>query len=537
MNFRMNAPALWLTVFCLIAVTALIHRPYVHAQSGLTASGSRSTGIYCGGTGDSAVVQSAAGSSGVTVEFPLGSTCIIDASVTVSGNNIVWHGNGATLKRLSSTSDTTHYGLNITGSNFQMDGFTLDIGGVTAGPDGSHDFLVFAGGSAKFTNITIQNSGTSQPNMSGILGFQANLEVSRSTCASTVLGYCVLHDSGSSATTVSLHDNVDTGTTLDAFFVENGTAATLTTISNNQCYTITSASGTGANGNCVVVFQRLGGTSVSGNLCYSLTYSCIRVNNSTGVVVSGNRCDTSAENCFYTSELGGEGATVSGNICANSAFCASDTNIASRTIGVPGNFTGNTAYNIRGYCYHIENATATGNTCASAPVGFEVGFSGVGFGNLVSNNIFSHVTIPIVVDKSLTNTPNNIVGLVAFQNANSGSQTNNVQAMDLPTVLTITGATNASAMVLTTSSSLPSAGQVYLLESFYGMTGANTGGLCTVASPSGSTFTCTALNSTGFGTFSNSPATNIPAVAHLLYSSGTTPAFSIPSVVQQLTIP
>ena len=117
--------------------------------------------VACGGADDSAAVQIAGVTSGATFDFLAGETCAINAGVTVSANNVVWHGNGASFKRLSTTTDTTHYALAITGSNFQMDGFVNDLGGVQAGPDSSHFYFIAASGAgAKFVNNIFRNTGT-----------------------------------------------------------------------------------------------------------------------------------------------------------------------------------------------------------------------------------------------------------------------------------------------------------------------------------------------------------------------------------------
>ena len=508
----------------------------------------------CLGVNDSPAVQNA-GNIGGEWSFPAGATCVIDASVTVSANNTIWHGNGATLKRLSTTADTTHYMLNITAANFQMDGFTYDVGGVLAGPDSSHYFLIADGGAGlKITNSTWLNSGTTQPLMNGLLAYQTDLELAWSTFQATILGGDVVHDGGTAgnavASTVNIHDNTFLGTTFNGVFVENGLAGTstssgiTTSIHDNTCRNITSSSGTGQNGNCVVVFQRQGTTKVSGQICSTLSYSCVRDNDSTGVIVTGNFCHFSNEVCFYTAEFGGEGVQVTGNIAADSMHGFGDTNIASKVLGLPGNFSGNTAYNIKGVCFHLENAIATGNSCSYAPIGIRVGFGGTGFGNLADNNTFSHVTVPIAVDQLLTATPNNIIGIVNFQNGNSTAQTANVQAMNTSAYLKVTAATNANPMQITYDASTnggvnPSNTQVYLLAQFYGMTQANTSILCTVAAvdTTAHTFQCSGLNSTAYGTFATNPSTNIDPSAFLLFSSGTTPAFSIPSVLQQLVIP
>lgn len=88
-------------------------------------------------------------------------------------------------------------------------------------------------------------------------------------------------------------------------------------VTNNKIFSINSGSGTGQNGNGVVVYQA-GSVNVIGNTISGCQYSAIRFNSASDAVIIGNNCYSARENAIFLEApaSGGwlNGGIVSGNV-------------------------------------------------------------------------------------------------------------------------------------------------------------------------------------------------------------------------------
>lgn len=528
--------------FAVLALSTLVMcvflQVYSFADGAVSGFGGGFVNCTGNATADTIVVGNAASSPGYYT-FPQNGTCLINGPASAWGtSNITWDLNGTTIKHVTADTALMLNFLSVTNVKIRNGSFD-DNGAVRSG---SPYFLVyFQSSDVILQDITVLNSGTSQALMGGIETFATSGVFERLHVQNTVIGNQFYNDSLPADKQLKILNSTFDGSRHNAVMVWNGVANSSAEIRGNTITNVTAVddsanqcvSNTGECGNGVSLFQS--GDSlivVSGNIFDSLTFSAVRNNQGNHVVVSDNRINGANETAVYNAECpgcvsankAGWGNVSTGNIITNSQAGIGDTNIAGRLVNEPATITGNVLYNIRDVAIHAENALVTGNEVNNSPVGIRVGYGSTGYGNVVTSNSLSNVGVPIAVSKDLNTTPNNTI-------ANNNVQTALIPGPAFPLAsnapLTITAATKANPMVLTTSSSLPSAGQVFLLSSFYGMTQANNQ-LCTVASPSGSTFQCTGINSTGYGTFAASPASDVAALAYLAYSSGTVPAYSLP---------
>ena len=488
--------------------------------------------VTCVGLDDSAQVQAAVVASTI-YEFPVNGTCVTNG-VSGFGSNVTWHLNGTVLKHKSG--DTANIMVSLNGAN----NFTVTNGKLDANGVGVQLEIMYVQGSTGLLvdGVTFQNTGASTPRTGGLLMFQSSGTVQNSTF--TTVAAQLVSDGGTSVVNVTFQNNTLTGATYNAIYSHGGAAGSVSQILNNTISTVTGdnsngdcGTNTGECGNGIDIFNLPSGAgTVSGNTVTTTQWSCVRDNNSSGATISNNHCTDIHETAIYCAELGGQGCKADGNVLNNVTDGMGDTNIGAPGSGWVGStFTNNSVTNSRKSCFHLEgnDTLGAGNTCNGAPYGATVGFGGTGYGNSVKGATFTNVTIPVAVDKSLSASPNSQIGV---NTVTSSTILGPAVPLDLSTILTITGITNANPAVVTYTGTNPTNGNVFIPFYVYGMTQIN-GQECTVASVNtvAKTFQCSGINSTGYGVFAANPAPNITAGANLLYTSGTTLAFSMPSTV------
>ncbi|MEM1371762.1 MAG: TIGR03808 family TAT-translocated repetitive protein [Pseudomonadota bacterium] len=153
-------------------------------------------------------------------------------------------------------------------------------------------------------------------------------------------------------------------------------------VADNRIESVTAlAGGTGQNGNGINVF-RANGVQVTGNHIADCTYSAIRGNAASNIMISTNTCQRLGEVAIYT-EFGFDGAVITSNIIDTAAtgIVVTNFNVGGRLATVQGNVVRNLfrrenePFDKRGVGISIEADTAvSGNTIENAAtVGIAVG--------------------------------------------------------------------------------------------------------------------------------------------------------------------
>lgn len=516
-----------------------IGTPDVNYQTAIARS-VKTIGAVCDGvTDDSTALNTAAQTPG-TWYFPPNATCIA-GHLTSSANNVTWIGLNTTIKHLST--DTANYLLSWTFANPHISGINFDMNGVLQTSSRLYLVQIYQGSGMSLDNVTFLNSGTARPSMGGLDIYQQSGSVQNSHFLSTILGDQLYTNANPTGGKLAIVKNDFTGSQHNALYITGGGAGSELEARNNSFYSITAvdsgngdcATNTGECGNGIIVYSQAGKTLVQGNHFDSVRFSCVRNNNSIHVIETGNVCTAAGEVGMWLECAGcsagaaaGEANIVSDNKITDSFFGIDSTNIAGRTIGIPNLITGNSIYNMLAGGIHVENDVAIGNVMSNMPYGLSIGYGGVGFGNLSQGNSFKNVGVATVVDKDLSSTPNNQIGL----NITEGATAGDLQALALSAGIAITAISQANPAVVTYTGTDPSNTNVYLLVGVNGMSQIN-GALCTVASvnTTAKTFQCSGINSSAYTAFVTQPTGNAAAQGFLLYSSGTTAAYSLPSTV------
>ncbi len=209
-------------------------------------------------------------------------------------------------------------------------------------------------------------------------------------------------------------------------------------IANNRVERIHNRSGgDGPYGNGIVVF-RGGDVTVAGNHVRDCTFSAIRVNSGSNVIVSQNNCGRLGEVAIFV-EFAYDGAVVSNNVVDRATHGISVTNLdqGGHLAVVSGNvirnieigdfpeprgngifvsadtsLTGNVVENAAaagfalGYGPYLRNVSATGNVVRKAAVGFEISVVEGVKNVIVSDNVIAEVTKAAILgmewDKAVT---------------------------------------------------------------------------------------------------------------------------------------
>lgn len=493
--------------------------------------------VACAGTDDTAAVAAAAGAAG-TYMFPPNGTCAV-SHVTITASNVTWIGQNTILKHTASE----NYHMLATAANLnniRISGFTLDLNGYLVSSGGSvyaNSLVGLYGKSGLiFEHNTFINSSTAQPTHKGLYYYDVGGEIRSNTFTSGISDFQIYGD-GVNGKTVRVHDNTFDGVLSNAIQLKSDpnigrTVVEHNTITNVGADTSTGECGdnSGQCGNAIDLTGMVPGNQVTvhGNTMKTLKFSCLRIATTASVIATDNNCDGFNETGFY-SEFGAEGNIFANNRVTNGVTGFSNTNLSSRANGEPDLFIGNTIYNMRGEGFHVENASLIGNKVSKAAWCAGIGSGGTGYGNIIQGNSCDATGVVWGVDKDLSIGTNQI-GINNVQNPVNAALPAAVPMSNVwgSPALTVTGATNNAGTLQLTTTAAATSGATYLLSWFYGMTAAN--GLLCRASASSTTFNCTGV-ATPAGTFAANPAANVYAQARLIYSSGTTLAYSLPAVV------
>ncbi|MDE2099969.1 MAG: right-handed parallel beta-helix repeat-containing protein [Patescibacteria group bacterium] len=487
----------------------------------------------CNGTADDSTEGATAASTPGIWYFPKNATCIL-GNINVTTPGVAFIGQNTTLKHLAT--DTANYMIYVSGGDgFTFKGFNVDENGVALTMTNKYVMQVSAK-NIDIENNTFLNSGTAQPAVGGIIlnnnagTVGSTGVVKNNTFQNTILGYTVYSYAAPAGQTTIEGNNI-AGSAYAGIMSNFASAQNYTLIRGNTITAVTAQSGdTGQTGNGVLIYNANVGsrTEVSGNYVYTPQFSCVRNNNSNNVSILDNHCDGAGETGIYD-ELGALGNVVAGNVVTNSAKGITNTNIPALGTSQPDIIVNNVLYNIRTEAIHAENAMVSGNTITQSAVGIQMGYGGTGYGITLGTNSCNRCGINVGVDKDLNSTPIDQIGFQNIQNPINTSLTAAVTPVQASVALNVTAATPANPLQLTLASAA-TANAVYIMEGFYGMTQAN-GVLCT-ASAASTSITCTGLDGSTWSALASNPASTVVPQLFLVYSSGTTLAWSVPATVK-----
>lgn len=497
----------------------------------------------CDGVTDDSAVANVAGSTPGVWDWPANKTCIV-GNVQITTSNVIWRGHSTTLKHLSTDGANNMLQIKFAGGVY-VSGFNFDMGGVAISAN-SGAMIFTQSASMVLDNNTLINSGADQPLNIGLLTYITSGVVSNNTFASSITGPDYWNNTSGNAVTLDIRNNTLTGTKhngIVSFGITAPAVGAQVNIRGNIINTVTAqpvstecGDNSGQCGNAINVFNGDGHTLVSNNNITNVRGG-IRISNTLGSSITTNTIQTAYEIGIFD-ELGNSSTLISANKISDVNVGISNANIALGTQR-PSTIIGNSVDDARNDCYHIENATLTGNSCTNAAMGTRMFF---GMGNVVANNTYSNVGVAIGADINLNGNPVNQIGANNVQNVSS--VTDPVVPINSNGGIQIAGITNANPAQVTTSTfaaGTPATGNVLLIEGVYGMTlnGGVNGKLCVVGSPvTGSSpnysFPCTNIDSRTLGTFAANPVWGI-ATAEWIYNSGTSYTYTLTSAVTGIT--
>jgi hypothetical protein len=381
-------------------------------------------------------------------------------------------------------------------------------------------------------------AGKVSSNVGALLLYKTSGKLTGLQIDNTVAGTQIEVDSGGIRDLLEIDDPVLDGSIGNAIQIKGGVngsvldGGTITNVTDGFL-------GTGENGNCVSVYST-SGVTVKNVHCIGARFSAVRVTAATDNLILNNIADGAGE-VSYWAEFGAENNVFSGNQAINCLSGYSDTNIADRVMGAPNHYFQNTAQNCTDFGFHFEMADAWSNVAQDVPVGYSIGFGGTGKnidlqGNTCANTnpTANRLGVCIMVDSSLTDSTNNAgIGTSGTQMSSSGG------VAPIPLIANdlsnggvgVSSISRANPGVITMDSAHTlNNGQVVLLNNIYGMTQLN-GVLCTVAGASGAgttSFNC-GIDTTSFDAFAATPLGNPGPSASYIYSSGTTPTYTMAS--------
>jgi hypothetical protein len=498
--------------------------------------------VSCGGTDDTAALTAA---SSANITYYLLGTCVV-THIRFTTDNFTWMGAKAVIKHKAA--DTTVM-LDFAGANTRLVGLKFDMNGQAqssgAGTCNANAFICFEGANFSMEDSIATNSGTGQAvwgiETSGGTGLIRHVTLDSTLYSNKILIYNT--PAHGTVEIASCYIDGKSGQDNNGIVAEFTDVASMVDIHDTTIVNQYSVTGQGPNGNGVNPFQLGGRAHVHHNYFYNMTYSGVRVDQSSNVSVDSNTIDnppnaTMGEGAIYCAEGGGDGCTVTNNQISNYQTGISDTNIPVTGSRVhPSHFSGNHIFNMSAACMHVENAMAMGNTCDNTPIGVTVGFGNTGYGNLVAMNQFNNVPVHIAVEAALFATPNNQVG-GSLVNNGSVTPTARVVPMQISAGCGISGITQANPAVISWNTcTQPVVNQVYLINAVYGMSQIN-GKLCQVSATNATTMTCGGgtfpINSSVYSAFAAPAGGQGGTHADLVYSTGTTLQYSVPSTVVAL---
>lgn len=483
----------------------------------------------CDGTTDDTANFTTMSALAVNIHIPAGLTCVINAPTIANHTHFIGGPNSRLLKLAGST--TTYLITTSSKSDLLFQNLILDGNSVVQTTSNLYSVFISGGSNITFDTVTFQNSGAPSISMGGLDIFSASVVVKNSTFASTVeANQLTANINNNIANRVQVIGNTLNGSQAKAIWIQNSGAEGVCNadVSYNYINNVTDSAGdAGQTGNAISIFQ-CDYAQVHHNQIKSVRYSGVRLATSSWSDVHDNTINGAQETAIYCSELGGSNNHCHDNIILNSASGINMTNVSSRSPDGRNVADYNTLINLSYYGIYAEHDVVTNNTADGVPFGFIAGHGVTSHDNIMANNnctrsstSYAPVDVCVGVDIGMTGTS------IVRSNQTNGTTapTINAQAAtNTPSNLVITGITKAASAVVTTSSTLPASGSTVCFAQISGMVEIN--GICgVVSSPSGSTFTV-AINSTGFTTFTATPAGGTAPVGNALivYSSGTTPA-------------
>lgn len=497
-----------------------------------------------GSTDDSAAFNSV--SAGTTVKIPAGATCMV-SNLTLNNRVTLSGGAGTILKKVAGS--TTTYMGNITGTDITLENIKFDGASVVKGS--GNLFYWFISGATNFVmrNCQMINTGSPSNTMGGILIYDstATIDGVRMT-DSTVTGVQIKVDQPSTNKKIRIVNNVLVGSQANAIYITDSAGSYTpyagtqdTEVAGNYISSVTDGfSGTGQTGNAIVLFQA-DTVNVHDNYINDVRFAGVRVNSSFGNRIHGNHIKAAKESSGYA-EFGAAGNMFLNNVISDCVSGINLTNVSTGSTNRAGfsyDTTNTAAYNKISNCtdYAIkgEHDDIYGNEIDGTAFGIWVGYGSTSHDNRVFDNAvtWNNTAYPkpacgICIDKDITGT--NRVGRNSFS---GGTVTPVVFPISAPSGATISAITKANPMVVTYSNTptvTPATGQVWHFGAIGGMVELN-GQDCTITATGAGTFTCGAINSTAYTTFS-APSGGPSAHAILLYSSGTTAQYSNPATLQ-----
>lgn len=355
-----------------------------------------SYGILCDGkTDDSAALNRAAAVSNVAIAFPPGAVCPTSGVVANSISGAHWIGKGATLKHILAAGDLVH-ALYVGG--WSLEGFVFDAAGVP----GPRLFYAESSPHVELRGNTFVDSAGPFQGLGAIHYWQSGGVISGNTVA-RLPGVGIYYDATGPGGLIADNDVAGSAQNgLVLFGWPMTPAGGPIEVRGNHFHDISSESGTGQNGNCVVVFNSISPVDLHDNNCERATYSAWRLNGSRGVLVHHNHASATGEVAAYA-EFGAEANDFTDNDFDGVWAGISFTNLADRVLGLPNTARGNRINGATAYGIHIEGDVAAGNIITGAPWGVRVGFGGTGAGNVAEHNVCRGAGLQacVVVDSAL----------------------------------------------------------------------------------------------------------------------------------------
>lgn len=479
----------------------------------------------CDGTTDDTIAFTTMSALATNIYIKPGLTCIVN-NPTIANHT---HINGGRLLKLPGS--TTNYLIT---SSFKTDILFQNIilDGNSIVQSTSNPYMIFiSGGDVTFDNVTLQNSGSPSTVMGGIDIFNASATFKNSTVATSVLGNQFTSNFNNNfANRVQVLNSKFHGSQAKAiWFLNSGTEGVCNgEIADSYVDNVGDSAGdSGPNGNAISAYQ-CQYVHIHDNTTWKTRYSGIRLTGSSWNHVDHNTLREAQETALYCGELGGSGNLCDHNTIKDSASGINMTNVISRSPDGRNIADSNNCINVSYYCVYAEHDIATNNHADGVPFPFLVGHGSTSHDNIVKNNDCTqssptYYPVDVCVGVDIGMVGNSII---------SGNEINGTivplissqAATNTPSNLIITGITQATAAVVTTSSTLPAVGSKVCFVQISGMTQIN--GLCPVVSSSGSGAFTAAIDSTAFSTFTVTPSGGTAPVGNaiVVYSPGMTPA-------------
>lgn len=494
-----------------------------------------------GSTDDSAAFNSALAGTTVLLD---GTKTYMVTNLTLA-NNVTLRGVSGSAKLKKVAASTTTYMFNLSGTNQRLENLTIDGAGIVQTT--SNKFLLFGNAptNLQIVNCIWINSGTPDNTMGAILAYNctATIDGNRMT-DSTVTGTQIKVD-GRANKYVKVCNNVLVGSQSNGIYITNSTGGYTSRsvvlpveVCGNYIKSVTDGfSGTGQTGNAIVIYQA-DGVQVHHNQCISPRFTGVRVNSSADVQVQGNYVDGAGESSMYA-ELGAIGCQFIGNKIMNFVSGINLTNISQRSPEDLNFAYHNDLVNGIHYGIKVEHDVAKFNRIDGCPFPILIGFGSSShdnhvFGNIItrSSTSYPNVIVPISIDRSMA--PGDAAETVTNNILKSGVVIRQMFPMSFPDAAQITAITNATAMVVSYSNSTnptPAIGQVWGFAQIGGMTELNgQTGTITAVNTGSKTMTFGGIDSSAYGSFT-SPTGGQKSSAVILYASGTTPHWSIPTKI------